>query len=254
MSKAKAAGTVEFTPAAFLLHVKATKANHIVKGDDTASLQFISEEIGVPERVSKVTDDMLVGQSGHVYHITEAYCVDLSPEMRSKVGFWSADPITRGSSALHAIVKHAASLMGISKLSRNDIDIVGDQIIYGMKNVVCIRAALAEAMWILTSEIKADTPWTDPWKQPTAWMNPDTMIVAKRLHVLYHRLVSYATWLGKGDAGVKGLNVSPHEIQRYKDMVLDPTKVYNTLQTLSQWRMGRWTDLACAGIISSIWI
>jgi hypothetical protein len=253
-SKTRTVGaSQEFTPAVFLLQKKSNHSNNIVTGDDAAQLRFLSEELGVEiERVDRITDDMLVGQSGRLLHVFAGHRIDMSPEMRGKTGFWSAEQITKGSAAINVIVKYAAALMGQAKLTREQLDIVGDQVIRNLKKIVSVNVAIWEASWLLTGEVKKLDHWPEPWEQPIRWVHPD-MIVGKRLHVLYNKLVGYATWLGKGDSAAKALGVKPHELQKYKDLTLDPTKVHDTIKTLSQWKSGRWEETVCAGIICSIW-
>lgn len=255
-SKTRTVGAAqEFTPAVFLLQKKASHPNNIVIGEDAAQLRLLSDELDVEiERVDRVTDDMLVGQTGNLFHVFAGHRIDLSPEMRGKTGFWSAEPIVKGSAAINVIVKYAAAILPFQgKLTREQMDIVGDGVLYGMKKIISVNAAIAEAMWLLTGEIKRPDRWPEPWEQPTRWVNPETMIIGKRLNVLYNRLVGYATWLGKGPDAAKALGIKPSEIQRYKDLALDPTKVHDTIKTLSQWKGGRWEDMICAGIICSIW-
>lgn len=255
-SKNRTAGTSqEFTPAVFLLQKKSAHRNHIVIGEDPAQLAFIAEELETPiEEVDRVTDDMLVGQSGHLYKVFAGHRIDLSPEMRSKTGFWSAEPITRGSAAINVIVKYAAAILPFEgKLTREQVDIVGDQVV--KNRIVDVRVAISESMWLLTGEIKRPERWPEPWEQPIKWVNSETMDVSYRLNTLHKRLIGYTTYLGKGPEAAKAIGVRPHELQKYKDLTLDLTKVYHTIKTISQWRQGKWADeYICAGIICSIWI
>lgn len=255
-SKTRTAGaSQEFTPAVFLLQKKASHPNHIVIGDDPAQLTFLSKELGIEiEKVDRVTDDMLVGQSGRLFHVFAGHRIDLSPEMRGKTGFWSAEPIVKGSAAINVIVKYAAAILPFDgKLTREMLDIVGDQVAY-KKKIVDVNVAIWEAVWILTGEIKRPDRWPEPWEQPIKWINPETMIVEKRLHTLYNKLIGYTTWLGKGTDAAKALGVKPNEIQKYKDLALDPTKVHQTITVLSQWKQGRWLPIICAGQICAIWL
>jgi hypothetical protein len=252
-SKIRTAGdSQESTPAVFLLQKKSSTPNHIVTGDDSAQLSFLSDELNSPvEKVDRVTDDMLVGESGKLFHVYAAHRIDLSPEMRGKTSFWSAEPIIKGSAAIHVIVKYAAGILAY-KISRDEITIVSEAVARNLKTISSVNVAIWEAVWVLTGEVKKSPSWPEPWEQPIRWVTPD-MVIGKRLNILYNKLVGYATFLGKGEPAAKAFGVKQEELQKYRDLVLDPTKVHDTLKTLSQWKSGRWNEAICAGIISSIW-
>ncbi len=260
-TKTRGTGTgQELVPVPFILQKKAISRNNIVVGDDPAQIRFLEQQLGLlaqqpnlkAQQVDRVTDDMLVGQEGLLYRVFATHRIDLSPEMRNKTGFWSAEPIVKGSAAINMMVKFAAGLLNFpeKKLTREAINIVGDRITRG--RVWDVRSAIWQAAWLLTDEIQTTKRWSDPWEAPVRWLN-DSINVNQRLHTLYKRLVGYSILLTRGPDAARKLGIKPHELQRYKDLQLDLTKVYHTICLLSQWKQGRMDAYVCALRISVVW-
>lgn len=248
-----AGASQEFAPTLFILQKKTIPRNNIVVGEDSAQIRFLEQQLDLKaEPVDRITDDMLVGREGVLYRIYAAHRIDLSPEMRNKTGFWSAEPVVKGSAAINALVKFAATLLPYpeKKLTREIVNAVGDQITRG--RVYDIRGAIWEAVWLLSGEIQMPKRWRDPWESPTLWLD-DSMNLNQRLHTLYKRLVGYSVFLCKGSEAAKKLGAKPHELQRFKDMTLDPTKVYQTISLLSRWKQGRIAPYVCALQIAVVW-
>jgi hypothetical protein len=247
------AASVEFVPTPFILQKKTIPRNNIVVGEDAAQIRFLEQQLGVKaEQVDRVTDDMLVGREGVLYRVYASHRIDLSPEMRTKTGFWSAEPIVKGSAAINALVKFAATLLPYpeKKLTREIVNAVGDRLTRG--RVQDVRGTIWEAVWLLSGEIQMPKRWRDPWESPTLWLD-DSMNINQRLHTLYKRLVGYSVFLCKGSDAAKRLGAKPHELQRFKDMSLNPTKVYQTISLLSRWKQGRLLPYVCALQIAVVW-
>lgn len=243
----------DYAPAVCIVQKKTLPSNNIVIGDDAAQIRFLEQQLGVPaEEVDRVTDDMLLGKEGVLYRVFASHRIDLSPEMRNKTGFWAAEPIVKGSAAIHALVKFAATLLPYpeKKLTRETVNLVGD--LLTTAKVYDVRGTLWEAVWILAGELPVKKPYPDPWEAPVKWLDA-SMNVTQRLHTLCKRLSGYAAYITKGTEAARALGVKPGELQRFKDLHLDPTKVYRTLVLLSRWKQGRMLPYVCAMQIAAVW-
>jgi hypothetical protein len=243
----------DFTPAALVVQKKTFQRNNVLIGDDQAQIRFLGQQLGVRvEDVDRVTDDMLIGQEGKLYRVFAAHRIDLSPEVRGKTGFWSAEAIVKGSAAINGLVKFAATLCPFpkEKLTRDLVNRVGDQLC--RKPIEDIRATLWAASWALRTDKGPTKPWKEPWELPVHWL-PKEVDVDFRLNSLYKKLVGYATYISKGEAAAKKLGYKPTDLQKFKTMSLDQTKAYHTFKLLSQWKQGRMASIVCFARISSVW-
>src|SRR5436309_847426 len=119
-----------------ILLKKTPLMNNIVVGDDRAQIRFLEQRLSTDAnkveavRVERITDDMLAGFEGKLYHVSMKHKVDLSPELRGRTGVWAADPIVKCSAAINALVKFAATLIpGREKtLKREIVDRIGEDI------------------------------------------------------------------------------------------------------------------------------
>lgn len=240
----------EFPPTPFLFSRKSLAKNNILVGDDKAQIRFFKQVSGLEvETVGKVTDDMLLGSEGLLFHVHAEHQIDLSPDVKKRTGIWSADEITKGSAGANAIVKHAASLLGLSKLPRETVEIVSEQIT--KHGVADIRGALWEAVWILSTEVKAPTRWNDPWKDPRNWMDKDDPV--HRLHSLYKSLVGWSYLITNDTKGARAFGISPSHQQFLKNLKLDRRRVYESIKVLSGWKKSLSDPYVCALRITTIW-
>jgi hypothetical protein len=128
--------TSDLPPTLHILLKKTPPKNNIVVGDDRAQIRFLEQRLSTDAnkveavRVERVTDDMLAGYEGKLYHVSMKHKVDLSPELRGRTGVWAADPIVKCSPAINALVKFAATLIpGREKtLKREIVDRIGKDI------------------------------------------------------------------------------------------------------------------------------
>lgn len=247
------AALVEFAPAVFILTKKITARNHIVVGEDPAQVRFLEQQLGIEvEQVDRITDDMLVGREGMFLRVYAAHRIDLSPEMRNRTAFWSAEPIVKGSAAINALVKFAATLLPYpdKKLTREIVEIVGDHLTES--RIYDVRGCLWEAVWLLAGDVQKRKVWRDPWNTPTQWLD-SSMDIERRLSALYKKVVGYSTLVTKGADAARKLGVKPRQIQYFRELSLDPTRVYKTLALLSRWKQGRVPSYPCALQIAAIW-
>src|SRR5258705_2331392 len=92
----------DLPPVPHVLLKKTLPKNNIVVGTDAPQLRFLEQQLKVVAKpVQRVTDDMLAGYDGLLYHVTLPHQIDLSSELRKRTGIWAADPITKGSSAIN---------------------------------------------------------------------------------------------------------------------------------------------------------
>jgi hypothetical protein len=209
--------TSDLPPTLHILLKKTYPKNNIVVGDDRAQIRFLEQRLTTEAnkveavRVERVTDDMLAGYEGKLYHVSMKHKVDLSPELRSRTGVWAADPIVKGSAAINTLVKFAATLLpGREKtLKREIIDRIGDDIT--KKPIVDVRAAICKAVWMLSGDLEPNDKWPDPWDSPTAWITRD-MNPGKRLNSLYKKLVRYSCVTLYGEAAASKMESDQHKI------------------------------------------
>jgi hypothetical protein len=251
----------DFIPVPFVFSRKNLTPYHIVVGDDPVQIRFLAQclipncdplENSGAQKVDRATDDLLVGRESALLHVYAAHRIDLSPEMRSKTTIWAADPIVKGSAAMNAIVKFAATLPGLEKkLTKDEVELVGAKL--AKTRWSDLRAMLWEAASIINGDLTPPKRWLDPWESPIDWLDPKTMNVKQRLHTLYGTLIAYTYVHYFNPEAVKKLGIKPSKEKKLKSLNLDPTKVYKTITLLSQWKQGVWNDIICAGLIAATW-
>jgi hypothetical protein len=243
----------ELPPVPHILLKKTPFKNHIMVGGELGQIRFLAQHFNAKaETVERVTDDMLAGFEGKIFVVSAKYKVDLSPELRSRTGMWSAEPIVKGSAAVNAIVRHAATLLpGREKtLKRDVIDRVGDLITKGRTDDM--RGLIWNAVWLLSGDLAPTQMWKDPWESPTDWMDND-MNPDVRLHSLYKKLVGYAHVTGFGEDAATKFGIKPSQQQHFRNLNLNLGLVSQSIVTLSRWRQGRMPSYICAVQIASIW-
>lgn len=242
----------DFPPTPFILQRKSPQKNNVLVGTDPAQTRFLEQMLRTEaEDVERVTDDMLTGQQGRLYRVYAAHRVDVSPEVRGRTGFWSADPVAKGSAAIHALVRYAASLVSNGKLTRETLELVGNRLV--KKKVHDLRGLLWHAVWMLSDEVAASRRWAEPWESPGSWLN-SSMNPEQRLHTLYWKLVGYSSLKAYGEEAARKVGLKPVDIQKFKDVTLDSARVYSTLALLSRFRQGRLNPWICALQISAVWL
>jgi len=229
---------------------KTLPRNNILIGDDKAQLRFFQQYTGLEvETCEKVTDDLLLGKEDLLLRVFASHRIDISPDVKAKTGIWSADPIQKGSSGANAIVRYAASILGIAKIAREDVDRVSAQIT--KDGIDDIRGAVWHAVWLLSGDNAAPAKWSDPWKDPINWV--DTTDITHRLHSLYRSLVGWAFLKTEDLRGVRQFGISPSQQQFLKQQNLDHRRVAESIRVLSTWKTRHTDPFVCALRISSIW-
>ena len=224
----------------------------MVVGVEPAQIRFLEQQLRTKaQRVERVNDDMLSGVTGELFQVYASHCVDLSPELRGRTALWSADPIGKGSSTVHAIVKLALTLVEYRKPPTKDtIQLVESMLDKDKIEDIC--AVIWKAVWLLLSDPKPPKRWVEPWEAPGTWFvdveNPE-----QRLNGLLNLLSNYAYFVEYGEEAIKELKIPPKEAQKIRNLHLDPTSVYQTVTRLSQWQQGKWDIYVCALLISVAW-
>jgi hypothetical protein len=132
-----------------------------------AQIRFLEQRLSTDAnkveavRVERVTDDMLAGYEGKLYHVSMKHKVDLSPELRGRTGIGQQTTIVKGSAAINALVKFAATLIpGTEKtLKREIVNRIGEDIT--KKGVPDIRAAIRKAVSMLSSDLQSNEKWKE---------------------------------------------------------------------------------------------
>ena len=236
-----------------LLTKKTVATNNILVGEDGALVRFTEAHLGRKATVvDRITDESLTGYDGLLLLVSAKYKIDISPEVRDRTGRWAAEPIVKGSSAVHALVKFAATLIDLKgkKLDRETVDYVSDEIT--RHPVTDVYGAIWSAVWMLTGEIKPKKRWVDPWEAPIAWLEPGTD-PSFRMHTVSRKLVGYASYTLGGAPAAEKLSIKPSQMNHYKNISLDKTKVYRSIELLSKWRQGRMDVHVCAVQVAAVW-
>ena len=73
--------------------------------------------------MESLNDDHVLGQEApQLWRVARSGQVDLSPNVRARVGIWSLDIIEKGSAGANAMVREACRLMGMSRPPRPTVD------------------------------------------------------------------------------------------------------------------------------------
>jgi hypothetical protein len=246
-----AAVSSEYPPTTFTLQRKTLPKNNIVVGDDRAQIRFLEQRLDREAVVvEKVTDAMLMGKESLLYRVNAPHRLDLSPDVKNKTGIWSADALTKGSAGINALVKFAASLLGLdAKLPRESVEIVGTEVTRSA--IEDIPGAVWQSVWLLSGEVKARGRWADPWKDHRNWMDPADS--THRLNSLYKTFVGWGYLHTNEPRGAKALGITPAYQRFLLNATIDRRKVYDSIKVLSQWKTGRLDPFVCALLISAIW-
>jgi hypothetical protein len=249
----------DLTPVPNILLKKTHPKNNIVVGDDEPQIRFLEQQLGsrtAPRKridVQRVTDDMLLGNDeGKLYHVFMKHRIDLSDLVRKDTGIWSAEPIVKGSAAINTIVRHAATLLPDVKtpLKREVLDRIGDELT--REKISDIRGLIWQAVWMLSGDNPPKSLWKDPWDSPFDWLTPG-INPEVRLHVLYKKLVGYASLIAHNEAAATKFGIKPSQQQHLKNLTLDTAKVYRTISLLSRWRQDKSSPYICATQVAAIW-
>ena len=91
----------------------------------------------------------LFDDSPKLFRVESPRFVILSPQIKEATGFWSLDPLVKGSAGANAIVRYAATLLGIEKPDKDLVERFADMLATegAMDDT---RVSLWTAVWLLT--------------------------------------------------------------------------------------------------------
>jgi len=259
---AKSSGVIDGIeyPTTPLLLERVPKKHNILIGNDTMQIRFAEQFLSIAhehkvehEKVESVNDSMVLGHDiPKLYLVDRSSFIDLSPNVKAKVGIWSLDLIEKGSAGLNAIVRFGAKLNGTDKPEKGVVQRVADEM--AREGVYDIRAAVWHAAWLLTAPPSKYIKWTRPWENWLQWM-PKGEDARKRLHSLYWELVMWVFAMSGDERGYRKTKGrwDAKMFQRLSLLQLPKDKVYNTLLVLSAWRERSYDPYICILKIAKIW-
>jgi hypothetical protein len=247
-------------PATPLLLDRVPKKHNILIGNDPMQIRFAEQFLSIAheykvehEKVETVNDSMVLGlDTPKLYLVERSSFIDLSPNVKAKVGIWSLDLIEKGSAGLNCIVRFGAKLMGLDKPDKTMVQRVADEM--AREGVYDIRAAVWHAAWLLTSPPGRSVKWMRPWENWLQWL-PKGEDARKRLHSLYWELVMWVFATSGDERGFKRTKGrwDAKMFQRLSMLQLPKDKVYNTLLELSTWRERGYDPYVCVLKVAKIW-
>lgn len=260
-------GLLEY-PTTPLLLERTPKKNNILIGNDSSQIRFAEQLLSlahglkiVHEPVDIVIDDMLLGKDEpKLYLVERSSSIDISPSVKNKTGIWSLDLIEKGSAGINAIVRHACRLLDLDKPDKSAMLRVGNELIKdsdprGRRYLVGdIRAAVWNAVWLLSGPFAQGSRWMNPWENWLLWL-PKDVDPRYRLNSLYWTLVQWvfaSTGDERGYRKTKG-RWDAKEFQKLSLLQLPKAKVYNTLVELSAWKKLGYDPFVCALKVAKIW-
>src|SRR5271157_3853067 len=207
---AKTSGVIDGIeyPTTPLLLERTPKKHNILIGNDAMQIRFAEQFLSIAheykvehEVVPTVNDSMVLGlDTPKLYLVERSSLIDLSPNVKAKVGIWSLDLIEKGSAGLNCIVRFGARLIGMEKPDKGIVQRVADEM--AREGVYDIRAAVWHASWLLTSPPQKSIKWMRPWENWLQWM-PKGEDAKKRLHSLYWELVMWVFAMSGDERGFR---------------------------------------------------
>lgn len=236
-----------------LLDQKTVKKHNILIGYDPSQEAFASQFLGVPlQTQTKVVDlDILGKEEPLLLRVDHSWDIELSPQVRRNVGFFSIAPIVKGSSGAYAIVKHACSLLGLTR-TQTEVTVVADELC--KETVYDIMAAVWEAAWLLTGNPPEPYKvWPEPWTSPN-WL-PAHVDPHFRLNTLYRDLVAIVYARGDDEEAAHKFGIRPSRYKVLKEVSrgLDLGLLRQSIVELSKWRQQKYDPLICALKITNVW-
>lgn len=246
-------------PTTPLLLEKTPKKHNVLVGEDAMQVRFAEQLLTAHfhqkitcELVAVLNDDHVLGQEEpRLYRVDRVGQVELSPNVRPRIGIWSLDLIEKGSAGANAIVRHAARLMGVDKPTRQTIDYVAAEIV---RNLNDIRAAVWHAAFILTAPVPERRTWPKPWENYIGWL-PRGEDPRYRLNTLYWDLVEYVFAAENDEQGFRrtGRTFRPREFKYLGSLVLPKARVFDSIVVLSAWREHHTDPYVTALKLAKIW-
>jgi hypothetical protein len=247
----------EFNSIPALLSQKTYKRYNVLVGEDTPQQRFAEQVLGLPCQFAEfvLDGDLLVDEEPKLFRVLSSHQITLSPQVKENTDFWSLDPIERGSAGANAIVRYAATLLGIEKPEKDLVERLADCLVTS-GTIEDIRVALWRSVWLLTgSKPPEGRRWPQPWEDSQLWFSIPGVSSDYRLNSLYLDLTAYTLTIEDEESALKkaGLHMSPSKVKVFKKLKLNYTKVHDTIKIIDLWRTKRTDPYICAFRISNLW-
>lgn len=248
----------EFSPVPVMLSTKTFKKFNVLVGEDLPQQRLAEQILDTPcVYTETLTDaDMLADGTPKLFRIFSSKAAStLSPQVRDNTTLWSLDPIEKGSAGANAIVRYAATLLGIDKPDKELVERFADQLATSGL-IQDIRVALWSAVWLLTGPNPPEGKrWPQPWEDSRGWFAIPGVTPEYRLNTLYKDLSAYTLVQDDEDITLKkaGFPLSPSKMKFFKKLKLSYTKVHDTIELLDLWRTKKTDPYICAFRISNLW-
>ena len=225
---------------------------NVLVGDDPAQVRFAEQLLGLQvQHLDQLRDEDVLGKEGSfLYQIDTPRASELSPNTKAMVGFWSLEPIEKGSAGANALVKYAASLLD-TPLDKKNLQLISDDL--ASQDLGDIRAAIWRAAWMVAGPAPVEqTRWPDPWSKPGELL-PKGVDPAHRLNALYRSLVAFVFAKENDQDAARKFGISIAKFKVLQSQNIDLDKVYSSIRELSKWRTQKYNPLVCALKIRHIW-
>lgn len=236
-----------------LLGQKTFKTHNILIGYDPIQEQFASQFFGIPVQFKEtLTDEDILGhQEALLYRVEHPWHVEISPQVRAGCGIFSISPLTKGSSGVYAVVRHACAILNIKK-DQAGITAIADELV--KEPILDVMAAVWYAVWLLTGPMPDPyKPWPEPWATKDWFaINVDPQF---RLNTLYRDCVAIVYARGEDEEAAHKFGIRPTKFKVLKDVgrSLDLGRLRSSIVELSKWRQQKYDPLLCALKITTIW-
>jgi hypothetical protein len=239
------------TPA--LLDQKTIKKHNILIGYDPVQEQFAAKFLGLPIQFKDIVrdEDVLGNQESFLYQVEHSWNLEFSPQVRRMIDLFSISPLVKGSSGLYAVVRHAASILGIKK-TPTEIAAFADELI--KEPILDITAAVWESVWLLTGLTPEPfKPWPEPWSSKD-WL-PVNVDPQYRLNTLYRDCIALVYAKDEDEEAAHKFGVRPSKFKVLKDISrsLELNRLRASILELNKWRILRYNPLLCTLKITNIW-
>lgn len=218
---------------------------HVVIGDLESHVAFLVEALGGAEvlPVDKLEDLQVLSRLGQpgafIYTFPHERGLGIASDTRMKLGVWGAKPIKKHSAAIRTLCRQALTILSISEIEKEKLDILGDRVLEQTGEEAPPDAMIWAACWLLTDPdgiVANDTRnWKHPWEHPWNWV-PAGVPLAIRLHVLYRDLAGWVFARDDDRRGAERIGVTPSKFQWLKGVRLNDAKVNRAIRVLSAWR------------------
>jgi hypothetical protein len=241
-----------FPATPLLLSQKTYHRFNVLVGDDPAQVRFAEQLLELKTvHLDHLRDEDVLGKEGSfLYQIDHPRAIELSPNTKQLVGFWSLEPIEKGSAGANALIKYAASLLDVS-LDKKSLQLMSDELV--AQDLADLRAAIWNGAWLVAGPTPSDMPrWLDPWTKPGEWL-PKGVDPGHRLNALYRSLVGFVFAKENDQEAARKFGISIAKFKVLQSQNMDLGKVERSIRELSKWRSQKSNPLVCALKIRHIW-